>query len=344
MKLWKATIAVLLVAVTTAGVNNACAGAMGPAFHEMAHLLGQPLSVQQTAEAQSAEGGAQQLHQDTSTTILGHTVNLITINLQTQPAGNATPTPDPSATPDVGGTAVGSTVTDIEGSFTFENGTPKGIGTGGGFGGVLGAIGDAVANAPEVAPTPAQGVVLNQHDLYIGGVRVWNGALRYDQGSLVYSGGVAPTQVPIPIFAYPLGPVLLQVEAGVEFEGNVSVKITPGVSYPLTDSSVTADLQAKLYAAGYIDAYARLLFLRAGVEGRINVIDAVAGWYSTFFLTGMKPISTSYGYARLLSGSVNGFVDFNLIFGRWRRLINKSFFSWKGKCLDFTGGDLSCAN
>lgn len=184
---------------------------------------------------------------------------------------------------------------------------------------------------PGEGATSPENVTVRDHEFYIGGVRVWNGKFRFEQGALMYSGGVAPTQIAVPLFVYPLGPVLLRVEAGVEFEGLVNAKLAGGPSYPLTDSTLHADLTADLYAAGYLEAYARLLFVKAGLGGRLTVIDSSAGFQSVFYLNGMEPRISHYGYATLLSGQVYGFVDFKLFLGRWSRLLGHTFFNWRGK-------------
>jgi hypothetical protein len=253
-----------------------------PSLHEQAQLLGNPFKIQQQATVEnSASGGGQRISQETKSQLLGKSVNLVKVDLATEPA----------------------------------------------------------ASAPENAEG---GIALRQHDVYVGGVRVWNGKFGLDHGTLTYSGGVAPTQIAIPLVTYPLGPLLLKVEAGFEFEGQLEARFAIGPSYPLKDSTVVASVQTDLYAAAYIDASARLLFLKGGIGGRIDVIDAQAGFFSTFYLNGMKPRTTNFGWARLMDGHVYGFLDSKILFGRWTRVWQHDFFNWMGACMTFTDGVKSC--
>ncbi len=170
---------------------------------------------------------------------------------------------------------------------------------------------------------------------YIGGTQIWTGNLAFKNGALTYEGGIAPTQIPFPLFVYPLGPILLQVDAGVSFQGNVSASLIPGISIPMEDSTLSGKLQAELAASAYIEGYAKLLIVRAGIGGNINVIDGTAGIETTIFMNQTKPKLEGFGKVQLLDGSVYGFVDTTILFGRWRRILNKNFFAWNGKCYSF---------
>ncbi len=196
--------------------------------------------------------------------------------------------------------------------------------------------------AASPAASPSNGSIpLATTNWYIGGTQIWAGNLAFEKGSLVYSGGIAPTEIPFPLFAYPLGPVLLQVDAGVSFQGNLSANLTPGLSYPLQDSTLTGSLQANLSAAGFLEGYARFLLIKAGVGGQINIIDGLTGVKTEIFLNGQKPTLAGFGKVQLLNGSIFGFVDTAYLFGSWKRILNRNFYSWNGKCYAFGVG--TCA-
>ena len=199
---------------------------------------------------------------------------------------------------------------------------------------------DGATSSPSASPSPA-GVPLATTNWYIGGTQIWAGHLAFQNGSLVYAGGVAPTEIPFPLFAYPVGPVLLQVDAGVAFEGNLSAKLTPGLSYPIQDSTQTGTLQARLSAAGFVEGYARFLLVKAGIGGQVNVIDGATGVQAEIFMSQKKPELTGFGKLRLLNGSVFGFVDTAYLFGSWKRILNRKFYQWNGLCYAF--GAESCA-
>ena len=199
---------------------------------------------------------------------------------------------------------------------------------------------DAVAN-PNATSSPApsnslqNGTVLATTDWYIGGTRVWNGTLNYANGGLVYSGGIAPTQIPFPLVVYPVGPLILEVDAGVSFEGTLGASLTPGISLPIQDSTLTGKLQAELAVAGYVEGYAKLLIVRAGVGGEVNFVDGTTGVEATLYLNKTPPLLGGFGKVVLLNGHVYGFVDTSILFGNWSRLLSEDFFKWPGKCYAF---------
>ena len=265
-------------------------------------LMGQQLKVQENANTlpsnQGVAIGAQ-------SQFLGNTTSLFEASVQAVPAPTATP-----GNPDAPITSKATALKSFDATTTTTGS-------------------DASAT-----PTPPPGIQLATTDFYIGGTRVWAGTLSFSKGSFVYSGGVAPTQIPFPIVAYPLGPVLLQVNAGVEFEGNLQATLTPGLSYPLTDSSLTAQVQATLMASGFIEGDASIWILRGGVGGRLNLIKGSTGINAFLFMNGSKPQGTYLGGVTFLSGSVYGFVDINLLFG-WNRILSRNFYSWSGWCFAF---------
>jgi hypothetical protein len=202
----------------------------------------------------------------------------------------------------------------------------------------------ATTGTPDVTgtpgPTQTNNVELGRTDLYVGGIRLWTGALRYQNGALVYSGGVPPTQLPFTVFTYPIGPLLLQVDAGVEFEGDIEAALVPGLSYPFPDSTLDAKLTANLSAGGFIEGYANMWLIRGGVGGRVDLINGTTGLAGHIYMNGHKPSGTGFGMVHLLSGDLYGFVDTHFFFGRWNRLYKKEFYQWKGWCYAF--GDSSC--
>jgi hypothetical protein len=185
-------------------------------------------------------------------------------------------------------------------------------------------------------PTPS-GVILATTDLYIGGTKIWTGTLTEKNGSLVYTGGVAPTQIPFTLFVYPVGPLLLEVDAGVDFEGNISASLIPGFSYPLQDSELDAKLAASVSAGAFLDGYASLWLIRAGVGGTVNIIDGSIGVSGRLLMNGQAPTGSGTGSVQMLNGEFYGFVDTDLLFGNWSRIYTKDFYSWAGYCFSFEG-------
>lgn len=190
----------------------------------------------------------------------------------------------------------------------------------------------------EADPQASPGVPLSgSTDLYIAGVRVWTGQLYFQNGGLAYHGGTAPVQIPFPLFAYPIGPLMVQLDAGVELEGTLDASITPGLSYPLQDSSLDLKVEAEAIIAGYIEGYASIWLLRAGAGGRIDLVEGSTGIQEFFYLNGDQPQGQYLGGFNVLRGNIYGFVDTKIFFGRWNRILKRNFFSWPGKCFAFGG-------
>jgi hypothetical protein len=267
--------------------------------------LGKPLIVSQTGNTVSSGQG---VIATTHTEFLGSSKNLVEASVEAIPQASASPSPgaDPQAV----------------------------------------AANIAVANDPGVAsasptPMPIYEIDLGRTDLYIDGFRIWTGDLSYQNGELTYSGGVAPTQIPIPIFIYPVGPMTLEVDAGVSFEGQIDATLSPGLSYPLQDSTLDAKLTANLSAGGFIEGYANLWLLRAGVGGEVDLIDGTVGVTGHIYMNGQTPSGQGMGMVHMLDGDLFGFVDDRFFFGVWSRIYTHDFYKWAGYCYSF--GATACA-
>ena len=196
--------------------------------------------------------------------------------------------------------------------------------------------------APSPSPAADQGTVLANTNWYIAGTRVWTGHLNYQKGALVYTGGISPTQIPFPLVVYPLGPLTLQVDAGVDFQGALNASMSPGWAYPLNDTVLKGSLTSNLTAGGYLEGYAKLLVVRGGVGGKINLIDGSTGINAMILFNGRKPILSGKGKVQLLNGDIYAFVDTNVFLGKWKRILNKDLYKWNGKCFAF--GSDTCVN
>lgn len=176
-----------------------------------------------------------------------------------------------------------------------------------------------------------------ESDLYVGGMRVWTGKGRFEKGSFIYEGGIAPSQMAWPIVTYPLGPVLLQIDAGISYEVGVEARVTPFLSYPIEFSSIGASVKANASASGYVEGYANFLVVRGGVGGELTVLDGYGKVAADIYFN-QKPVLNYAGKLTLLQGRIYGFVDtFNVFGWKWKRWWNPTLFSWDGKCWAFGG-------
>ncbi len=197
--------------------------------------------------------------------------------------------------------------------------------------------------APAATPQdPLSSLITNtKHDFYVSGIRIWSDEMGYKDGSLFYSGGVAPTSIPIPVLTYPIGPLVLELDAGVEFEAQLLAKLTPSISFPFTDSSLAASLSAEAAASGFVEGSARILVIRAGIGGAINIVQGDASVGAVIFFKKQAPELTYGGKVSVLSGKIYAFVDTNILFGIWTHLWSANLYAWNGKCWAF--GAESCA-
>jgi len=172
-------------------------------------------------------------------------------------------------------------------------------------------------------------------DVYLKGIKVWTGNSLDSGSGLHHQVTIPPTRFEVPVISYPIGPLLLGLQAGVDFSGGVTANAVP------TDlSAIQADLEAQLAASGFIQGTGGLFFIRGGVDGRMDLIDGAVEVRALLEPKGQAPTAQMNGRVLLLKGSVEGFLESRLLVGVWNRLMTRTLFSSPGKCFSF--GDESC--
>jgi hypothetical protein len=201
-----------------------------------------------------------------------------------------------------------------------------------------------VQSEPQVFET---GETKIQNDLYVAGMRIWSGGGTIENKGYSYEGLIAPTQIAWPLVTYPLGPVLLQIDAGVNYQASLKASAIPGVTFPLQSISLKTSLDAKVAGAGYLEGYAKFILVRGGVGGSIELIDGhtLASVESELSPVEQDPISEPEvkvtGKLTILKGRIYGFVDtYRMLTAKWKRSLNKNFFVYPGKCWAF--GEEKC--
>ncbi len=201
-----------------------------------------------------------------------------------------------------------------------------------------------VRSEPE---TSESGETQIQNDLYVAGMRVWGGGGKIENKGYSYEGLIAPTQLAWPLLTYPLGPVLLQIDAGVNYQASLKASAIPNLAFPLQSIGLKTSLDARVAGAGYLEGYAKFLLVRGGVGGTVELIDGhtLASVEAELSPTDQEPISepkvSVTGKLTLLKGRVYGFVDtYRLLTAKWKRSLNKNFFVYPGKCWTF--GEEKC--
>jgi hypothetical protein len=169
-------------------------------------------------------------------------------------------------------------------------------------------------------------------EVYSFGKAVFKDSTSMEGGMLKFRAGIAPTEVRIPVYAYPVGPLLLQIDGGARFEANVTIQGTPEISFPIEFANFSVDLQAVAAAAGFIEGYAKLFIVRAGVGGQVDLIDAHAS-VNARFTPATKPLVLISAMVQFLNGRLYAFADvFWLSQMGWKRLWNYDLFAWNGYC------------
>ncbi len=176
---------------------------------------------------------------------------------------------------------------------------------------------------------------------YVDGIRVWSGQISENKGVVNYTGSVPLTQITIPALMYPVGPLILELNAGISFEAQLAANLTPELSVPLQDTSITGSLQTSATASGFVDGDVRVVIFRGGLKGSVTLIDGAATVNALMFFNGQAPQLSYSGKVSALAGNVSAFVDTNLLFGSWKTIWSQNLYSWAGKCWAF-GAD-TCA-
>jgi hypothetical protein len=154
--------------------------------------------------------------------------------------------------------------------------------------------------------------------------------------------GLAPTEVRVPFIVYPVGPLTLNVSGGVRFQANLDATLTPIlVLNDLKSSALGVQLSAMAEAGGFVEAYAKLLIIRGGVGGQVDLIDGNIAVNGQVLFNGEKPAVTVNGIVQFFNGRFYAFLDiFGFLKLGWKRLINHDLYTWKGIC--YSMGYTSC--
>jgi hypothetical protein len=189
-------------------------------------------------------------------------------------------------------------------------------------------------------PNTINGVTYTE--VFSFGKRVFNQSFYLNfNGQNGFNAGLAPMQIRVPVIAYPVGPVLLQVDGGVRFQADLMGSLVPVIGIPIELSSLGAQVTAKADAAGFIEGYAKFLVVRAGVGGQVDLVDAKTEINARFTFDGAAPYARVSAMVEFLKGRFYAFADYFSIrkFG-WKRLLDYNLYSWNGYC--FATQSLMC--
>jgi hypothetical protein len=176
-----------------------------------------------------------------------------------------------------------------------------------------------------------------ESDFFWGGFKVWSSKPAFKDGAFSVSAGLPTVSMRSPIVGVPVGPVVLQVDAGIAAEAEIEARVVPLLSLPIEFTSVRAELAPRVNASGFVEGYAKWLIIRAGVGGEVEFVRADTKMSGQVGFNGLAPtFSLGQGFVSTLAGKIYGFVDYLGIFSwKWKRALKPVIADWKGKCYSF---------
>jgi hypothetical protein len=195
--------------------------------------------------------------------------------------------------------------------------------------------------------TPPQNDPMNIGDTtyveyYSFGARVFHESYSYSHdGIMSMKAGLIPTEVRVPVFKYPVGPLIISIDGGARFQANIETKLSPTIMFPASMSTLEATLAANASVAGFVEGSAKLFFMRAGVGGELSLVNAQANVDSLIFFDGRHPVTALGVFAAFLRGKIFSFFDlFNIFQLGWSRFSENDFYRNQGYCV--SKGNLQC--
>jgi hypothetical protein len=180
-------------------------------------------------------------------------------------------------------------------------------------------------------------------EYYSFGKRVFSQNFYFqDNGIFEASAGLSPVEVDVPIVTYPVGPLVLSIDAGVTFQAAVSEQMMPTImANDLADSTLEVKLSGDAIGTAFVEGDVTLVALRGGVGGEVNLVDGQVNLDGMFFFNGADPTVQYGALLSFLNGGIYAFaaVFDPLTFG-WADFWQDTLFSFKGYC--YAAGALSC--
>ena len=205
--------------------------------------------------------------------------------------------------------------------------------------GVLGLVFEAMM-AMSNPPNTIDGVTYTE--VYGFGKRIFSGTSYVSGIDGGITAGILPTEIRAPLLIYPVGPVTLEIDGGARVMADVSVQNMSVIGIPASLSSLGVTMSADASAAGFLEGYAKLLVIRGGVGGQLDIIDAQSNLNARITFDGNKPLVMINAMVQFLKGRVYAFLDYFNLFSSngWTRLLDNNLYLWNGYCYSF--GNLSC--
>jgi hypothetical protein len=175
-----------------------------------------------------------------------------------------------------------------------------------------------------------------RNNFSVNGRKILVSSFVNDDGSFDYSAEVPFMEISGDLFSYSFGILSLGVNSGVTFEGDLKASLSsellkedPFISdeMNLAKASASVDVLTK----GYVEGQVKILFVKGGVGGSINLIEGEAGAeISTAPVNLDAPEINYFGSVHLLRGQLYGYVGSG--HSKW---LSHDFYTSNGYCYGF---------
>lgn len=180
------------------------------------------------------------------------------------------------------------------------------------------------------------------NNFYVNGVKVLAESFVDDGGSYTYSLEIPNTNLSVEAFAYSLGIFTISVESGLTCDGDMTASVSSDLleddEIVLTDESnlVSASVDVDVEASAYIEGVAKILFIKGGVGGSVDLIDGNANASIAVTPANIEEPDSSFGGSvDLLNGNLYAYIGAGS--SKWW---TKDLYESDGSCFSF--GDSSC--
>lgn len=181
-----------------------------------------------------------------------------------------------------------------------------------------------------------------QSDFYVNGRKILAHGYVSKDGSYAYTADIPAAEISGDVFTYSLGILSLGINSGITYDGQLQAYVSSDflkgeVPTKTPDTNLlSASAHADLLAKGYIEGQVKVLFIKGGVGGAINLVEGESQASVAVTPANIDAPEVSYqGVVHLLSGELYGYIGS----GR-KKWLTYDFYRSNGHCYSF--GTSSC--
>lgn len=178
---------------------------------------------------------------------------------------------------------------------------------------------------------------------YVNGRKVLAHSFENGDGSFAYAADIPAAEISGDVFSYSIGIFSLGINSGVTYDGLLMAQFSSEFlkekpEYTLEMNVAKASAMVDVLAKGYVESQVKVLFIKGGVGGALNLIEGKASAsISVTPDTIVAPTVAYGGVIHLLSGQLYTYVGSGK--SKW---FSHDFYKSQGYCYAF--GDSSCQN